>query len=350
MKCRALLRSVAIALAMQAVEANAAESSNRGGETFRWVDEQGITHYSDQVPPEVAKQRRTKLNAQGQEVGVIEAAKTREQLRQEQELKQLRSRQEKILAEQRDRDLALLRTYRSPKEVFSALQAKLDTLDGIAKITEMNRQRQKDQLATQEQRAADAERQGQAVSQNLRDLIQATRKQIANYDQKLRDIQTEKTVLTDRYTKDAARLEALQAQLKIPGQQPTAGAATTGAGAGISGDETSAIACGAVSTCNRAWALAREYVVKSSPLPLSVDNERIIQTVAPSNDRDFGITVTRIAEKNEYIIFLDVRCRPSSLGEALCAGESARRVRINFKPYLEAGLGSIASDNDPPSP
>jgi hypothetical protein len=343
MKRPALLRSVAIALALLAVGATAADPSDRKGETYRWVDDKGITHYSDQVPPEAAKQRRTRLSPQGQELGVIEAAKTREQLRQEQELKQLRSRQEKILAEQRDRDLALLRTYRGSKEIFSALQAKLDTLDGIAKITEMNRQRQKYQLSTQEQRAAELERQGQAVSQNLRDLIQAARRQIANYDLKLREIEIEKAQLTERYTKDAARFEALEAQLKNAGQQPASGTATTGAGA--TGDETSAIACGAVSTCDRAWALAREYVLKSSPLPLSVDTERVIQTMAPANDNEFGITVTRIADKSEYIIFLDVRCRPSSIGEALCAGAKARDVRVNFKAYIEAGLGSIATDS-----
>ncbi|MGZ8249489.1 hypothetical protein, partial [Methylomagnum sp.] len=255
---------------------------------------------------------------------------------------------EKILAEQRDRDLALLRTYRSPKEIFTALQGKLDTLDGIAKITQMNRQRQKEQLMAQEQRAAELERQGQAVSQNLRDLIQAARRQIANYDLKLRDIEAEKAALTERHTKDATRFEALEAQLKNPGQRPTSGTATTGANAG--GDETSAIACSAVSTCDRAWALAREYVIKSSSLPLSVDTERIIQTAAPANDNEFGVTVTRIADKHEYIIFLDVRCRPSSIGEALCAGARAREVRANFKVYIEAGIGSIATESGSPSP
>lgn len=339
MKRPAALCSAVIALALSAGGASAAPPSSQ---TYRWVDEKGITHYSDQVPPEAVKQRRTRLSPQGREIGVIEAPKTREQLKQEQELKQLRSRQDKILAEQRDRDLALLRTYRSSKEIFTALQGKLDTLDGIAKITEMNRQRQKSQLSGQEQRAADLERQGQAVPQNLRDLIQAARRQIANYDLKLQEIETEKAQLTDRHTKDAARFEALASQLKNSGGGPATNVATTGAEAS---DETSAIACGAVSTCDRAWALAREYVIESTALPLSVDTERVIQTMAPANDNEFGITVTRIADKSEYIIFLDVRCRPSSIGEALCAGAKARDVRANFKAYIEAGIGSIATDS-----
>lgn len=317
-------------------------------ETYRWTDESGVTHYSDQVPPEQIKHRRSMLNQQGMEVGVVEPPKTAEQLRREQQLKQLRGQQDKILAEQRDQDRALLRTYRSVEEMYSALKGKLDTLDGSAKITEANRQRQKDLLAGQERRAADLERQGQAVPQSLRDLISATRHQILNYDDKLRGIQTEKSAISDRFTKDIARFRTLQIlQQKSQGEPSGSSLSITADQGGKEGIIISAIACAVGAVCNRAWELAREYVLKNSGASLSVDTERILQTPNPVNDQDFGMTVTRIPGRSEDILFLDVRCRPSSIGEALCSGPRVSEVRANFKSFIEAGIGAGGSASAP---
>jgi hypothetical protein len=336
-------------LGLLAAFAAAFLGQSAGAETYRWQDENGVTHYSDQVPPEAAKQRRTRLSPQGRELGVIEAAKTAEQLRREQQLKQLRIQQDKVLAEQRDRDLALLRTYRSPDEIYKALQEKLDMLDNTSKIVEMNRQRQKEFLTGQEQRAADLERQGKPVPQSLRDLIQATQRQVASYDAKLRELQTEKTSISERFLKDAARFKAIttQAQQQNPREH-------SGLNLSIVADKTgkdeiiiSAIACGAGAVCDRAWELAREYILKHSGTPLSVETEKILQTPAPATDQDFAMTVTRFAAKSEEILFLDVRCRPSSIGEEVCSGPRVKEVRANFRAYIEAGLGASSSGSPP---
>lgn len=319
--------------------------------TYRWVDEQGDVHYSDQVPPEEIKQRRTKLDAQGREVGVVEAAKTPEQLRREQQLRQLRTQQDKILAEQRDRDLSLLRTYRSEQEMYRALQGKLDTLDGLVKINEANRQRQQDLLRGHEQRAADLERQGQPVPQALRDNIAATRRQLAEFGERIRRLEADKREITERFAKDIARYRAIAAQQKNTSAEALgAGLFDFGGGSKQDNQEIviSAIPCAIGPVCNRAWSLAKQYVLKSGGVDaLSLETERILQTAPPANDDQFGLTVTRIAGRTEDILFLDVRCRPSSVGEALCAGAGVREVRLGFKPYIEAGLAGGGSASVP---
>ena len=245
-------------------------------EMFRWVDDNGVTHYSDRVPPEAAKQRRIRLSPQGREIDVIEAPKSAEQLRLEQQLKQLRKRQDKILAEQRDQDLALLRTYRSTDEMRRVLKGKLDTLDGTARITEANRQRQKELLASQEQRAAGLEREGRPVPQDLRDVIQATRRQILEYDAKLREIQAEKDALNQRFTKDIARFEALEAQRNGPGERRGSDSWIPARLAAKDEILLSAIACEVGPVCDRAWELARDYLLRHSKGPLAIATERIL--------------------------------------------------------------------------
>src|ERR1700683_1693431 len=71
-----------------------------GHTVYKWVDEQGVTHYGDHIPPEYAAQERHVINAQGVEISRLEAQKTPEQLAAEE--------QKKIEAEQsqnRDRNL-----------------------------------------------------------------------------------------------------------------------------------------------------------------------------------------------------------------------------------------------------
>ncbi len=61
--------------------------------TYRWVDDQGLMHYTDQVPPEQSKNPHAKLNSDAKTIELIEGQKTEEQLEQIKRLKQLRFEQ-----------------------------------------------------------------------------------------------------------------------------------------------------------------------------------------------------------------------------------------------------------------
>ncbi|CAL1239295.1 DUF4124 domain-containing protein [Candidatus Methylocalor cossyra] len=314
-------------------------------DTYRWVDDQGVTHYSDQVPPDQAKQRRFKLSPQARELAVIEAAKSAEELQRERQLQLLRSQQEKLLAEQRAQDLALLRSYRSEDEMRRTLDGKLATLDTLIKVAEANRERQQAALASQERQAADLERAGQPVSSELRELMAATRRQVAELDEKVRHFQAEKTALRERFARDMARYRALSgAQASpSPSRMMVTGDAEHGAGEPIS-----AIACAVGPVCDQAWALAKAYLLQHAAPTLALETARILQTPPPANDQEFEVTVTRIGSgQAEDILFLDLRCRPSPAGEALCASPRARSLRGGFKGFIEAGLAASGRDAPP---
>ena len=309
------------------------------GATYRWVDENGAVHYSDRVPPDQAKHRRAKLNSEGREVEVLDGAKSPEQIEMENRLGQLRLEQEKILAAQRDRDQVLLRTYRSEEEMNLALQGKLTMLDSLIKVTEANRQRQQALLSGQENRAADFEKKGQAIPKNLSDAIEATRRQVAGYDGKLTRMEAEKNAISETFAGDIARFRSINAQHQGAGwhqawHESVSASDKPDAGGAI----VSAVNCAAGATCDKAWTLARAYLLQQANGPLFIDNDKILQTAIPRNDRDFAITVTRMAGKAEDILFLDIRCRPSSVGEELCASSGVRKIRADFRPYIEAGL------------
>ena len=96
---------------------------------YKWVDEQGVTHYGDRIPPEYAAQAHGVINGQGIEVEHTDAQKTAEQLAAED--------QKRLDAEQSaNRDRNLLTTYSSVQEIEHLRDQRLSLLTDQIKLKE----------------------------------------------------------------------------------------------------------------------------------------------------------------------------------------------------------------------
>lgn len=293
--------------------------------TYRWVDEQGNTHYSDQLPPEQAHRRRAELSPQGRELKVIEAPKTAEELRREARLARLHAQHEKILLDQRKQDLALLRSYRSEEDIRRARDDKLQALEILRRDTETERQRQGELLARQEKAAAQLERKGESVSRNQRTAIAASRRAVAQADAKLEIIAAERAALTLRFERDLARFKVLQSQ------PPLAAPATAGNRPDSApGPEPEVIPCADSSACDAAWARARDFLQQQAPGGLLTDSERLLQTPLPATDTDIGLVVTRLPGDGQEVLWFELRCRANPVGAAQCASDRARSLKARF--------------------
>lgn len=305
-------------------------------DTYRWTDERGGTNYSDRVPPEEVKNRRSRLNAQGFEVEVVEAPKTPEQLQRERLLQQLREQQEKVLNEQRDQDRALMKTYRSTDEILAALKVKLDGLDSTIKLTRASIDRDRVQLASLEQRVHGLEGRSQSVPPATRNAIAALNRRLATYQNQILRMENEKLATSDQFQRDLKRFKAIKA-MQERNENPNADwtRAVTKIGLDSHSDIIiSAVECADQALCDRYWRLAKEYLTRKSGYPISVETEKILQTPYPRNDTDFGITITRLPGKTNFVIFMDVICRPTSIGEQLCKSSRVREVHALFKSTL----------------
>jgi Domain of unknown function (DUF4124) len=125
-RSRLFSASVLIAAAVLAAGAWGASSTHK---VYRWVDDQGVTHYGDQIPPEYAAQAHGVINNQGIEVEHTDAQKTAEQLAAED--------QKRLDAEQRaNRDRNLLTTYGSVQEIEHLRDQRLSLLTDQIKLKE----------------------------------------------------------------------------------------------------------------------------------------------------------------------------------------------------------------------
>jgi hypothetical protein len=102
---------------------------------YKWVDEKGVVHYGDAVPPQYADQDKTLLNAQGVPVGTIPGRRTPEQLQAEAAHRAAEEHERDAVIQSRQRDQNLLATYLSVEEIESLRDRRADILDAQARVT-----------------------------------------------------------------------------------------------------------------------------------------------------------------------------------------------------------------------
>jgi len=313
------------------------------GKLYRWADENGEVYYSDQVPPQHSKHKRTELNERGLTVKVYEGAKTKQQFKKEQRLAKLRVEQRKLIADQRDRDSALVRTFRNVEEIELALKGQLSTLDVLIKIEHANMHRLKVKLDKKLADAAQTERNGYAVAKKQIDEINSLRSQIRDHERSITKHTAGKRKLKTKFSRDISRFVAL----KSGPQEFGAGGSSSNQLNEINNKEDSIVislyVCPDRNSCDKAWSLARSYVKAYATRPLEVDTNLLMITKPPHYDDDISISVARIRrQKQSALIFLDVRCKDSSLGRELCLSLKTRSVLAGFSPFLKTGVASMS--------
>jgi hypothetical protein len=110
-------------IAPLALAAPTQSSAKKGGIAYKWVDEQGVVHYGDNIPPQYAQQDRAVMNGQGVEVGHIAAALTPEQAA-------LEAKKKTEALKQRQHDSFLISTYTSVGDIEALRDVRLDQLQG----------------------------------------------------------------------------------------------------------------------------------------------------------------------------------------------------------------------------
>lgn len=93
---------------------------------FRWVDDNGKVHYSDSVPPHMSQGGHTELDANGNRIKKVAAAKSEEEVEEEKWLSELEEKLESKQEQQRRKDMVLLTSYQNVEE-FDAYYAEHTT-------------------------------------------------------------------------------------------------------------------------------------------------------------------------------------------------------------------------------
>jgi hypothetical protein len=204
-RSRLLSTSVLIAAAVLAAGAWGANSTRK---VYKWVDDQGVTHYGDQIPPEYAAQAHGVINNQGVEVEHTDAQKTAEQLATED--------QKKLDAEQRaSRDRNLLTTYGSVQEIERLRDQRLSLLTDQIKLKEqfletLNVKMNRLKVTSSRYKPYSGDPKAPPMTDQLTEDLVRVGSDIHTQEENLRQKRTEQATMNQEFEGDIARFKELK--------------------------------------------------------------------------------------------------------------------------------------------
>lgn len=301
---------------------------------YRWVDDKGNVRYSDQVPPNQMKHRRETLNDSARVIDIVEKQKTQAQYDLEKRLIILQKQQNDIIQKQKTRDKVLRSTFRNLSDMELSLKGKMLAMDGQRKVIQGNLQRVEKQLQQQQKKAAQFERDGKKVPAKVSAGIATTKEQVElAYIEISRQFDKKKRV-REEFEADIARFIFLtQSEIEESKVLSLKTAEKKAA------NELGLFICKTKALCDKAWLSAKKFIYINSTTALDIETDKLIMSQAPYKDSDLSLSISKVDVKNnKQQLFLDIRCRQSSLGDELCRSSQAKKIRTSFSGFIESAL------------
>ncbi len=303
---------------------------------YKWIDDKGNTYFSDQVPPKHSQFRRESLSKRGQVIEVTEKAKTKSEEALDRLLKALKEAQEKVIAQQMYHDKALRITYTKLEDLQNTFNSKLQEMETEQKLTISNLKRLDNQLETLNRQAATNERNGEKIPQKLLDEIKNTEKDSQQAYIKISQHIEKKNKVIEQFNADIARYKQLTQtaeQKRLEKQKEEIKAA----------NQLGVFTCISERECEKAWKIAGDFITKHSTSSNSTEPEiesgKLIMGRTPDTDNDLSLAISKVdMGDRKQTLFLDIRCRDSSIGVELCASKKVQDIRMAFRNYLETSL------------
>lgn len=166
-----LVLADAVGAAQPSRTAKKGSASQPAGRIYKWVDDQGVTHYGQSIPPEYREQGGAEMSKQGLTVRTIDPVATPEQRKAAEDRVRREKEEQKRVFEQRRRDAALLNTYTSPREIDEARERNLALPIQAIRGIEPRVKRAEDRLAALQARADGLEQAGKPVPEHVQEDI-----------------------------------------------------------------------------------------------------------------------------------------------------------------------------------
>lgn len=171
---------------------------------YKWVDNNGITHYGETIPPEYADKDRVELNTQGQVIK-SEEVMTPER-RRAKELEDKKKREDAdAAAEQQRRDRTLLNTYSNVHEIDLARTRSLQQVNARINMLETYVKSANDNVLSLQNEADRYSEANKNIPDSLQEDMKDAQKRLASLQQDLEKPRADKAALEARFAADRAR-------------------------------------------------------------------------------------------------------------------------------------------------
>lgn len=176
-------------------------------EMFKWVDEKGVAHYGDRIPPQYAKQQREVVNSRGDTIKVMQHEKTAAELAEDARQLEL----QRLEKEQARQDSFLLGTYQNETDLQKSRDEQLANLDGNIRISQIALEGSEKDLNSRQTRAAQLAKDGKPAPPDLARQIGALEKRVTSDRMALAGRQQERAAIAARFERNIVRWRQLRA-------------------------------------------------------------------------------------------------------------------------------------------
>jgi hypothetical protein len=182
--------------------------ASNGRTLYKWVDEQGVIHYGDHIPPEYAAQEQHVINSQGIEINRLEAQKTPEALAAED--------QKRAEAEQsKNRDRNLLNTYASVQEIERLRDQRVTLLSDQIKVTSqflevLNGKLKKLRVSSMRFKPYNSDPKAPVMPDQMAEDLVRVGNDMHTQEENLREKRSEETAMSKQFDSDIARFKELK--------------------------------------------------------------------------------------------------------------------------------------------
>lgn len=184
-------------------------SSAHAGIMYRYKDNQGRTVMAATVPPEIVPKGYEVLNAQGRVVETVAPALTAEQIRARDEAAEKKKREEEERKAQQVADQKLLKQYGMPEAAVDLLKRRLSEIDAVIVSREAVILAAKKAIVENEERAANAQRNGKKVPARVQQELDKSRSDIIKAQGVIASKKEDREEIIGEFSQIIERLEFL---------------------------------------------------------------------------------------------------------------------------------------------
>ncbi len=179
------------------------------GRIVKWVDEKGITHYGDTVPPQYSGRDTSEINKQGRVVKQNKVASTPANVA-------ATETEAKANAEQKRHDRALLAAYTTEQEFDLARDRNLQTDDAAIQGLEQRKTSAQERLAANKKTADGFNKRKKTVPADVLQDIKSNEAEIAKVEGQIKERQQSMEATRQRFDNDKQRFIQLKLDPNAP--------------------------------------------------------------------------------------------------------------------------------------
>lgn len=308
-----------------------------GAKLYRWVDDQGNVHYTDQVPPSQIKQGHTTLSQEGLRTDSVAPVPTGEALKKAEEEQRRQAEVVRRQESERAADLRLLQTYRSVDELVLAREGRIAGIEAAIQVKRDLLRRLQDQLVQAAAERQKAIRAGKPVPGKLGADIEQSQRLIRDGYAAIIELESEKDSVRQEF---AATIQRFKRIKKLPDDAQDDQVAAVRALPNM-------VSCQGGEQCRSLWDRACAYVRARSDKDKEISGSGLLIGFQKDQreERRLALSWTQKSPTAPVNIFFDLQCKNRLTASLVCSSADALKTREDFRSTV---LQSTASDVQTP--